>query len=179
LISRQRVNVPRYVVPSIPCFRHCSGRARANTRVTGPPSGVWYYACRQGALALVGLACQNARGGIKALRRFLRSRLSPPSLASVQDIRVVTRHGWEFTPGGSRLGRGRRGFPVTIVYWRRYPWKRGGKVYRIWVCQRHPRGDVRFFSAPDSKTPRCPFPHSVADGRRGSSKRTTPRGSRA
>jgi hypothetical protein len=147
------------VAPSGKCLYHCSGRTRPRAIGQSPESTGWVYACPGGTVSTVAFLGGTRRPSPARVLRYLQSRTVGSERVRPQDLRAATRHGPELGRAAERWVRGfRGGAPIRLLYWRRYPRRRGRRYSYLYACFRHGSGEVRFYPAPgERKTPPCPF----------------------
>lgn len=141
------------------CLYHCAGRTHPHAISNGKGPIAWVYACPEGTVSTVAFLGGAHRPSPVRVRRFLQSRIGNSERVLPRDLRAATRHGpelglaaerWSARPGASA--------PIRLLYWRRYPRKKGRRYSYLYACFRHGPRDVRFFPATGSRGARqCPF----------------------
>jgi hypothetical protein len=141
------------------CLYHCAGRTRPRPISNGRGTLGWVYVCPGGTVSTVAFLGIGRRPSPARIRRYLQSRTKPPERVQLDDLRSATRHGPELGRAAERwAARPGAPGPLHLLYWRRYPRKRGRRYSYLYACFRHGAGEVRFYVAPSSpEAPPCPF----------------------
>lgn len=135
------------------CYFHCR-RPAAGLRVGEPDHVVTLYHCPAGYVSRV--VYYDVDPDVEWFASWLRHRIQPLELHE-RDVRVATRHPWEYGRPGTTQG-GLRPFLLRQVYWTQpRPRSRGDE--RLYRCVGSPEAEgcgTLFVQSVGDERPLCP-----------------------